>query len=170
MTPRQRLDEYLAQLRQRLRIAIFARAGAALTATLVALLALAVYFLNLSGFPVGGVIVSRVALFIAVAALVLALIWWPLRRLNKDSGAQQFERRLPDQQGRIQTYLEQQSRASQASPLIDLLAEDALNLTQRTPAEKVVAARGLWIAGAVTLVAVAVLFAMLVISRTEWGY
>src|SRR5215471_2003578 len=110
MNSRQRLDEYLEQLRQRLRLAIFTRASAALGGAIVAVLLLAVYFLNLTGFPAVGVILSRAALIVAIAVLVAVLIWWPLRRLSKGSGAEQFERRLPDQHGRIQTYLEQQAR------------------------------------------------------------
>src|SRR5215831_12985350 len=170
MNPRQSLDDYLDSLRQRLRLAIFTRAGAVLAATVLVLLCTAVYVLSLRGFPVGGVILSRVVLLLAVVALIAALIWLPLQRLKKNAGADQFELKLPDQDGRIQTYLEQTARDSKASLLTDLLAEDALARAKNSPVEQIVSSRHIWIASGVAAAAVLALLGMLVISRSEWGY
>src|SRR5262245_27370788 len=140
MNPREKLDEYLGALRERLKLAIFTRAGAAIALATLIVICTAVYVLNLRGFPIGGVIVSRIALFIAVAAIVATLVWLPLRRLRKGDGAEQFEERLPEQHGRLQTYLEQRELAhkhNMASPLVDLLAEDALKLAQKSPTDVV---------------------------------
>src|SRR5882724_195833 len=169
MNSRQRLDEYLAGLRQRLRMAIFTRAGAALAGTVLLVLLAAIYVLNLRGFPIGGVIVSRLVLLIAVAVLVGVLLWLPLRRLREKSGAEQFERVLPGQQGRIQTYLEQQARDSQASLLTDLLAEDALQRAEHSPVEQVVSSRRIWIGGGVAAAALLILVAVL-FGGSQWGY
>src|SRR5712671_307888 len=170
MNSRQRLDDYLDGLRRRLRFAIFTRAGAALAGAILIVLGVAIYLLNLSGFPLSGVIVTRLVLLLAVLALCGALLWLPLRRLQKNSGADEFERELPGQQGRIQTYLEQQARDSQASLLTDLLAEDALQRAESTPIEQVVSPRRIWLAGGLAAAGVVTLLVVLILSRSEWGY
>ncbi len=169
LNPRERLDDYLSSLRERIRLAIFTRAGAALALTVLILICVAVYLLNLRGFPVGGVIVSRIALLISVVALIAGLIWLPLHRLSRDHGAIQLEKQLPEQQGRIETYLEQRDRA-QASPLVDLLAEDALKLTAQSSVTDIVSSRRIWIAGAITAAAVIALAILLTVAKSEWGY
>ena len=99
---------------------------------------------------------GRVAIVVLLACVVAALLWRPLRRLRRDRWRAIFEQRLPDEHGRIQTYLDGKRRESQglATPLLSLLAADAVTIAERTPPDEIVSSRRI---AAGMLVAVAAL-------------
>lgn len=170
MNARERLDEYLTGLRQRLQWAIVTRASAALLLSALALLCAAILWLAPLGFPRPGVAASRAVFIVALLAAAVLLLWLPLRRLRSDITV--LERQLPEQRGRIQTFVELRAREAKGdgAPLIDLLAEDALTLAKRSPLESVVTPRRLWIGGAMAAVAFVVLAFLLGFGPAHWGY
>jgi hypothetical protein len=123
------------------------------------------------GFPRAGVIVSRVVL-LSLLLIGVWLFWRPLTRLSAHSGANALEKELPEQRGRIQTFIELQARkaAGDASPMLDLLAEDALMLSHQSPIEQVVTPQRLWMASGIAATAVLVLLYLLTFGAAQWGY
>jgi hypothetical protein len=172
MSARERLETYLHSLRARLRTHIYARAAAVAIGGVLAITAAAVWTLQRSEFSPAITLAGRVAIVLLLVGVVIALLWRPLRRLGREDGAHIFEARLPDENGRIQTYLDSKRRESQghATPLLSLLAADAVTIAERTPPDEIVSARrialGVLIAGA----ALAALVAMLVAGPAYWGF
>jgi hypothetical protein len=171
MRATQRLNDYLMSLTQRLRWAIVSRASAIVAFFVLVALCGAIAWLAPLGFPKFGVIVSRVVL-LSLLLIGAWLFWRPLTRLSASAGAVALEKELPEQDGRIQTFIELQTRkaSGDASPMLDLLAEDALKLTHRSPVEQVVTPQRLWIASSVAAVAVMALVYLLTLGADQWGY
>src|SRR5690349_6179672 len=130
MTSRERLERYLSTLRSRLRKLIFVQASAAAALGALAITCLAVWLFNRAEFASSIAISARVALVVLLALVAVLLLWLPLRRLAQDDGSRVFEQRLPEERGRIQTYLDNKRREANggASPLLELLAADAANI------------------------------------------
>ena len=172
MSARERLESYLHSLRVRLRTHIYARAAAVAIGGVLAVTALTVWTLQRREFAPAITIAGRVAIGVLIVGVVVALLWRPLRRLGRDQGAHIFEERLPDENGRIQTYLDSKRRESQgnAPALLSLLAADAVAIAERTPPHEIVSSRriaaGVLLAGA----ALVVLGALLVAGPTYWGF
>jgi len=171
-TPRERLEEYLAALRARIRALIYTRAAAAGALAVVPLTLVWVWMLNRDGFPSPLAIVGRVLLVAVLAGVAIALIWRPLRNLRRNGGADEIERRLPAQHGRIETYLDMRKRESEgvSSPLIDLLAGDAAKLANDTPVHEVIPGPHIWIGAAIASAAALVLLVLLIAGPAHWGY
>jgi hypothetical protein len=172
MSARERLESYLHSLRVRLRTHIYARAAAVAIGGVLAVTAVTVWTLQRREFAPAITIAGRVAIGVLIVGVVVALLWRPLRRLGRDQGAHIFEERLPDENGRIQTYLDSKRRESQgnAPALLSLLAADAVTIAERTPPHEIVSSRriaaGVLLAGA----ALVVLGALLVAGPTYWGF
>ncbi|MEP7312749.1 MAG: hypothetical protein ABI859_09200, partial [Pseudomonadota bacterium] len=166
-----RLDQYLEQLRLRLRREIYARATAAVVLTALAITAVAVWLLTRAGFPAPAVLGTRLGLVLAVVAIALLTVWRPLRRLRIEDGAREFERHLPDQGGRIETWLDGKRRlaAGEASPLLELLAEDAATVADRHPLVEVLPRKRLLIPGAMAAAGVLALLGLLFLGTAYWG-
>ena len=143
MSARERLETYLDALRTRLRTHIYARAAAIAVAGILAITAFTVWTLQRQEFAPAIALAGRVAIGVLLACVVAALLWRPLRRLRRDEGAHVFEQRLPDENGRIHTYLDGKRRESQglATPLLSLLAADAVTIAERTPPDEIVSSR-----------------------------
>ncbi|HTE40535.1 MAG TPA: hypothetical protein VK629_06890, partial [Steroidobacteraceae bacterium] len=169
MNARQRLDEYLTELQLRLKLAVVTRAGAAIVAAIVFVTFAAIVWLAPLGFPSAGVIAIRIGLVTLVAAATVFLLWRPLRRLRASTKGKLLEERLPDQRGRIETYLDIQKR-SEPSPFLDLLAEDALRLAKASPADEVVSNKRLGVAGGIAAAGVLVIVYALTVGGAQWGY
>lgn len=172
MNPRQHLDAYLERLRRRIRLHIYTRAFAVIAACVVLITCAAVWILQRQGFQSFGVVVGRAVLAAAVLAAAIALLWRPLARLRVRQGAPEFERRLPDQAGRLETYLDHKRRAADGvpSPLLDLLAEDAHQIAERTPPEHILTARHIGLYAAVAGVATLAAIVLLSLPQSPWGY
>lgn len=172
MTSRERLDSYLAALRRRLRAHIYLQAGAVAAGGTLLLTCFAVWWFNREDFAPSVAIFARVALAMLLALVAVLLLWLPLRRLARDDGSQVFEQRLPEERGRIQTYLDSKRREAQGngSPLIELLAADAASIAEKTPPTSIISPRRLMMAGSVTAVAALALALLLGMGPSYWGF
>ncbi|MDR2214251.1 MAG: hypothetical protein LBE59_00225, partial [Nevskiaceae bacterium] len=134
MNPLAQLDEYLDAIRNRLQRLHFARGALALVLALLALTVLAALLPQRWTLAPGVMAVLRIALLLAAAGAGL-FIWWRLRVLRANDGAAELEATLPEQGGRVDTYLQERRRADQgaASPLLGLLAEDARRVADDHP-------------------------------------
>jgi hypothetical protein len=172
MNPRDRLEQYLDALRGRIRTLIYARAAAAGAVGVVVLTAACVWMLNRDGFPSPLAATGRVLILAMLAAVAVASIWLPLRKLKFKDGADEIERRLPAQHGRIETYLDMRRREAEgmSSPLMDLLAGDAATLAESTPVREVIPDPRIWTGGGIAVAAAAMLLLALVAGPAYWGY
>jgi hypothetical protein len=172
MSARERLETYLDGLRARLRTHIYARAAAIALAGVLAITAFTVWTLQRQEFAPAIALAGRIAIGVLIVAVVAVLLWRPLRRLHRDQGAQIFEQRLPDEDGRIHTYLDGKRRESQglATPLLGLLAADAVKIAERTPADEIVSSRRIAAGLLVAVAALAVLVGLLVAGPAYWGF
>jgi hypothetical protein len=100
------------------------------------------------------------------------MLWRPLLALQPRSRSKAFERNLPTQGGRIETYMELARRREQGepAPLIDLLAEDALAVAEQSPPQSAVPRKTLWVPAAVAGAAVLVLAGLMVLDSSGWGF
>ena len=172
MTSRERLETYLASLRRRLRTDIFVRAGAAAAVGTLLITCLAVWLFNRQGFASSIAVSTRVILALLLAGVAVLLVWLPLRRLARDDGSKVFEQRLPEEHGRIQTYLDSKRREAQgiATPLIELLAADAANIAEKTPPSQIVSPHRLMFGAALGSLAVLALALLLGFGPSYWGF
>ena len=168
MNALQRLDQYLAQVRGRLRRVVVARGAAAISLTTLAITCVAVWLLQRQGYPHTVLIAARILLPVAWVFCIAALLWRPLRALHAHHGAGELERHLPAQQGRIRTYLDAIDR-HRSSPLLPLLAQDALAVAERSPPDVSVPRARVMIPAAFGAVAALVLLALLV-SNSDWSF
>lgn len=163
----ERLERYLERLRQRLRALIVVRsaAGALFGTALVAILVVgwAVQRAFAPAITFGGRIAIAVVVALAVGGCIMAL-----RALRREEGARTFEARLPNESGRISTYLDARRRGD--SPLLELLADDALRIAERTPVEDVVSSRRIGAFAAVAVIGVGSLAVLLVAAPPSWRY
>ncbi|HMN46149.1 MAG TPA: hypothetical protein PKE27_16340 [Povalibacter sp.] len=172
MSARVRLEQYLGELRRRIRTLIYVRAAAVAAGSAFLLVLALVWWLQRDGFGADLVAGGRIALIVIVASLALLLTLLPLRRLRRDDGAHEFERRLPAQGGRLQTYLDAQRRETQEgpSPLTELLAADALKAERATPARAAISDTRLWTHAGIVAAVLMGLACLLLIGPSYWGY
>ncbi|HKU16522.1 MAG TPA: hypothetical protein VJQ52_19180 [Steroidobacteraceae bacterium] len=172
MSARERLESYLDSLRARLRRHIYARAAAVALGGILAITALTVWSLHQGEFAPAITLSGRIAIGVLVVVVAALLLWRPLRRLSSDDGAKIFEQRLPDENGRIQTYLDAKRREQQglATPLLSLLAGDAVTIAERTPPGDIVSGRRIASGALIAAAALVVLGALLVAGPAYWGF
>jgi hypothetical protein len=172
MTASTRLESYLAALRARLRALIYMRSAAVAVAGALAVTLFFVWWLAASGYASSVAWSGRALIAALIVVSVGALLWWPLRKLSIANGAEEFEKRLPDQHGRIQTYLDIRRREAEvgASPLTDLLAEDAASIAERTPVDSVIPQPQLLIPGAIAALALVALAFLVALAPGYWGF
>jgi len=172
MNPSTRLETYLQSLRRRIQALIIARTAAAATALILLATLLGVWWLQSSNYGPSAALITRVVIATALVAIAVGLLWLPLRRLRAGRGAPEFERRLPDQQGRIQTYIDARERARQGEPsfMIELLAEDAASRAEAKPVRMVISDRNLWSGVGVAALALVALLGLLAFGPAYWGY
>lgn len=172
MSARERLESYLDALRTRLRTHIYARAAALAAVGILAITALTVWILEREEFAPAIALAGRIAVVVLLVCVAALLLWRPLRRLHRNDGAQIFEQRLPDENGRIQTYLDSKRREAQgiSTPLMSLLAADAVAIAERTPPQEILSSRRI-AAGVLTGAAALIgLVALLVAGPEYWGF
>ncbi len=169
---RERIDAYLRALRTRLRVLIYTRAAAAAFVAVLLVTCVGVVLLSRTGFAASIALGARIVLLSLLVAVAVWLWWRPLRQLNSAHGASEFERRLPAQQGRIQTYLDMQRREARGerTAFAELLAEDAARVASMTPVESVIVGKQVWIPALVALAALAVVLGLLMAGPAQWGY
>lgn len=172
MSARERLESYLDALRTRLRTHIYARAVALAAVGILAITVLTVWILERKEFAPAIARTGRIAVVVLLVCVAALLLWCPLRRLHRNDGAQIFEQRLPDENGRIQTYLDSKRREAHgiSTPLMSLLAADAVAIAERTPPEEILSSRRIAagvLSGAAALIG---LVALLVAGPEYWGF
>ncbi len=121
---RDRLNLYIHQLHQRLRLGVSLRGVAILTATALITTVILVFILNTFAFPVRGLTGARSLLLIVMAlaaALALAL---PLRRLTRRRATVVAESAYPEFQQRLLTFDDRENKGN--DPFLELLAADTL--------------------------------------------
>ncbi len=142
----------------------------ALTALVVTVVA--VWMLRDPGFPPSQVMAARIVLALSLIVAAAAMLWRPLLALQPRNRSKAFERHLPTQGGRVETYIELARRREQGepAPLIDLLAEDALAVAEKSPPEAAVPRHRLWVPAGVAAAALAVLVGLMVFDRAGFGF
>jgi hypothetical protein len=168
----QRLEQYLTDVRRRLRAAVVARASAVVAVTALLITILAIVVLRNPGFPASAVLTARLTLFGALIVAAGAMLWRPLLALTPRHRTRTLERHLPAQGGRIETWHELMRRKEQGdeAPLADLLAEDALVIADQAPPTDVVPPRRTLIPAVLGGGAVLVLAFLLAFGPSEWGF
>jgi hypothetical protein len=172
LSARERLEQYLDRVRQRLRASVVARASAVVALTALVVTVVAVWVLRDPGFPPAQVMTARIVLALSLIVAAAAMLWRPLLALRPRNRSKALERNLPTQGGRIETYLELARRREQGepAPLIDLLAEDALAVAEKSPPATAVPRHRLWVPAAVAVGALAVLAALMVFDGAGFGF
>lgn len=174
----ERLESLLDALRARLRTQICLRAAAAGVSGVLAITILGVWLWQRSDFAPSITAAARVALLVLLAGVASFLCWRPLRRLRRHGGAELLERHLPDERGRIATYLDACRRSStptgspgaSAPALVELLAADAAGIAERTPAQRIVSGRRLALLAASAGVAAVGLLWLLTLAPGHWSF
>jgi hypothetical protein len=128
-------DQYLTQFRQRFRLRTVAIGVAALvfTAVLISLVTL-VLGEQLAYSPLL-YIPARIVLGLFVLGIIAALLWLPLRAFARTDGIAELEQRVPELQGRAETY-DDLNRKQVDSPFSRLLARDAMRAASGSPMHK----------------------------------
>jgi len=167
----QRLDQLIAHWQQRLRWRAGARTALAVALALLGVTVLCAAVLLYAGVPWPWRAIARVLLVLLLVGLSWRYAWQPLRRLQHDEGAHELERSLPLQQGRLLTYLDQRRRVAQgeSSPLIHLLAADALARVDESPLDQQRINRAAWRPGAAALAVMMLFSALLAWRGSDWG-
>ena len=158
MSTENRLDKYLDSFRVRLKKLTLVQGVAATSVVLLVLSVLGAWFSTQSGFSGETIVAFRIFLVLALAAVIITTIVNPLQDLKANLSSK-VEARTPDFGGRIETY-EQMRDAN--NPFRDLLAEDALQVSDSNPVESKISNRDFSIAGAVGSMAFIVLLVLMV--------
>ena len=167
MTSRSQLESYLDSVRHRLQWVLSAQGAALLAIALFAVTLVAASLLPKFGFGDSAAMTAR-GLLVLAAAGVAVWFMWRRRALRRDEGAAALERALPGQGGRVATYLQERQRPEGASPLLGMLAADALARTEDEPLSRAVPKWRLLTPVGVGVVALA-LFAGLFAVRGPWS-
>jgi hypothetical protein len=158
MKATEKLEHYLAEFRQRLKKLVILQGAAAIAAVVLVISLIAAWFSLENGYASSTVITFRLLLILALAAVVLLGILEPLKRIKEDISSQIENRSIKTDgkgfQGRVETYAQMEAN----NPFRELLAEDALKLSESYPVTEQIKNRDMQIAG----VAAAALLAVLI--------
>ena len=117
------------------------------------------------GFPDAYIAAGRATVIAAVVAALVALGWWPARRLRRAPIAT-IEARTPPLNGRIDTWQEMHDD----EPLRELLAMETLELAQRFTPERQIPEREIWGPRALALAAIALVGALAWLGPQNYGF
>jgi len=161
-----RLDQYLDSFKLRLRKLTVLQGIAATSVVLLVISVLGAWLSTESGFSGDTVAAFRIFLVLAIAAVVITTIINPLRDI--DAGiSSKIEARTPDFGGRIETYAQMKE---DNNPFRELLAEDALKVSDTHPVEQAISKNDFGLAGAVGGMALVVLMVLLVAGPGMMNY
>ncbi len=136
------LNDYLDRVRRRLKASLATRGLGALALTALLITVCGVYFANKFAFSDTSVVSVRTLLIAAIVAVIVFLLVRPLRGVGNRRAADEIERTSPAFGGRLDTWVDQTARmraeGSAANPLVDLLAEDTVRITEAVPVDDVV--------------------------------
>src|SRR5690606_53310 len=118
----QKLDLYLAEFSGLLRRLALLKGAASLAGVLLVVGSAGAWFSRQSGLSGTTTNVFRLILLVALGAAAFFMLVKPLRQLRREASAF-VEARVPDFNGRIETYAQMKARDN---PFLELLAEDTL--------------------------------------------
>jgi hypothetical protein len=131
MSNQDKLNLYIRQLHQRLRLGVSLRGVAVLMATALITTVFLVLILNAFAFPVRGLTGARSLLLVVLALAAAFGIAVPLRRLTRGRAAAVAESAYPEFQQRLLTF---DDKAKQGNdPFLELLAADTLAVAKDVP-------------------------------------
>jgi hypothetical protein len=131
MSNQDKLNSYIRQLHQRLRLGTSLRGVAILTATALITTVLLVLILNAFAFPVRGLTGARSLLLGALALAAAFGLALPLRRLTRGRATAVAESAYPEFQQRLLTFDDREKRGN--DPFLELLAADTLSVAKDAP-------------------------------------
>ncbi len=158
MNASRKLDQYLDSFQTRLRKLTLLQGVAATIFVVLVLSTIGAWFSAEAGFASNTTNVFRIILVLGVAAVVIRFLVEPLQKLKRGV-SDQVETRVPGFNGRVSTYAQEKESNN---PFIDLLAEDALKIGDKHPAEQQIRKRELQLAGGAIAASVLVLLYLLV--------
>lgn len=161
-----RLDQYLKSFKQRLKKLTLLQGIAATAVVLLVIALLGAWFTTASGFSAETVAAFRIILVLAVAAVIITRIVNPMKELDANISSK-LESRSEDFGGRIETYAQMKE---ENNPFRELLAEDALKVSEKNPVDVIINKNDLNIAGAIGALAVVILVAMMVAGPGLMNY
>ncbi len=162
MKATEKLELYLAEFRQRLKKLVILQGVAAIAVVILTISLIAAWFSLENGYASSTVITFRLLLILTLAAVILKGILEPLKRIKDNVSAQIESRSIKNDgkgfQGRVETY----AQIAHNNPFRELLAEDALKISESYPAAEQVKNKDMQIAGLVAAAMFAVLIYMAV--------
>ncbi len=161
-----RLDQYLESFKQRLKKLTLLQGIAATAVVLLVIALLGAWFTTASGFSAETVAAFRIILVLTVAAVIITRIVNPMKELDANISSK-LESRSEDFGGRIETYAQMKE---ENNPFRELLAEDALKVSEKNPVDVIINKNDLNIAGAIGALAVVILVAMMVAGPGLMNY
>ena len=168
MSYRNELDSFIARLQQRLRLGAWLRGAAIFTGTALAVTVALVLVLNQLAFPAQDITLSRVFIFLALAAAAAFGIALPVVRLTRAQAVRRAEIASPALGQRLTTYRERAARDS--TPFLELLAADTLAHAQDAEPAVLVPEKRLFALGGAGLACIAVLVWMIAAGPGYLGY
>jgi len=131
MSNQDKLNLYIRQLHQRLRLGVSLRGVAILTATALITTVFLVLILNAFAFPLRGLTGARLLLLIASGLAVAFGLALPLQRLTRRRATAVAEAAHPEFQQRLLTFDDREKRGD--DPFLELLAADTLAVAKDAP-------------------------------------
>ena len=128
MSNQDKLNLYIRQLHQRLRLDVSLRGVAILTATALITTILGVLILNAFAFPVRGVTGARSLLLVVLGLAAAFALVLPLRRLTRGRATEVAESAYPEFQQRLLTFDDREKKGN--DPFLELLAADTLSVAR----------------------------------------
>src|ERR1700734_440909 len=131
MSNQDRLNLYIRQLHQRLRLGVSLRGVAILMATALITTVFLVLLLNAFAFPVRGLTAARSLLLVILALAAAFGIALPMRRLTRGRATAVAESAYPEFQQRLLIFDDREKRGN--DPFLELLAADTLAVAKDVP-------------------------------------
>jgi len=166
MNATRKLDLYLESFNQRLRKLRLLQGSAVLAAVLLVVGGVGAWFSAESGFASTTTNAFRILLVLALAFATLRFVVDPLQKL-KDGLSQLVEKRVPEFNGRVETYSQLKA---ENNPFLDLLAEDALKISDTHPVALQVPQKELNVAGGVLAASVLLMLYLLIAAPGFLNY
>ena len=154
-------------------MSLASRGVGAMAASALLLTAVLVFIANQYAFSDASIISARTVLVAGLAAVALFLLVRPLLRLKKRGVAPEVERSVPAFDGRVETFIDANRRAQEGgpkSPLLDLLAADAMRVAETSPPNEVVTGGRIAAFAGLGVVSLAILLWLGAAGPGYWGY
>ena len=165
---RARLNLYIHQLHQRLRLGVSLRGVAILMATALVTTIFLVLILNAFAFPLRGLTGARSLLLLALACAAALAIALPLLRLTRSRATVVAESVYPEFQQRLLTFDDREKKGN--DPFLELLAADTLSVARQAQPANLVSNNRLYFFAGAGAACVAVLVWLVAAGPGYLGY